>query len=139
MKALDIIKKFEGLRLTAYQDQGGVWTVGYGATGPDIKHGTVWTQEKADADLASRVAHLEEQLLKLVKKPMTDNQKAAFLSLCYNIGIGAFGSSTALREFNASNIAAAADAILKWNHIGKIENAGLTKRRHQEREIFLTA
>lgn len=45
----DLTKFNEGCRLTAYQDGGGVWTIGWGHTGPDILEGLVWPQDKADA------------------------------------------------------------------------------------------
>lgn len=137
MTSLEAIKRFEGLRLTAYQDQGGVWTVGYGATGSEIVQGTVWTQAQADADLSLRVAHLEMQLLRLITVDLTQAQLTALTSLAYNIGIGAFGSSSCLAALNAGKAAEAADDILKWHFVGHTDNAGLRMRRAAERAIFL--
>ena len=53
---LALLKQFEGCNLTAYQDQRGVWTIGYGHTGPEVKEGLVSTQAQADAQLAADVA-----------------------------------------------------------------------------------
>jgi lysozyme len=143
MDAVDLIKRFEGLRLKAYQDQAGVWTVGYGATGPNIGPHTIWTQAQADADLIHRVAVLRQQVDKLIHVHATENQENALLSLAYNIGIGGLASSSAIRDLNGGNIQAAADDFLKWKFITvngqKVENAGLLKRRQQERALFLTA
>lgn len=47
-EGLALTREFEGCRLEAYQDQGGVWTIGYGHTGPDVHEGLTWTQEQAD-------------------------------------------------------------------------------------------
>lgn len=55
--ALSLAKASEGCRLTAYWDAfGQVWTVGWGATGPDVREGTVWSQQHADARLLQRLA-----------------------------------------------------------------------------------
>ena len=60
-----LIKKFEGLRLTAYQDMVGVWTIGYGHTGPDVKPGLTITQQQADQLLIN-------DLVTLAKSNRTD-------------------------------------------------------------------
>ncbi len=58
--AEDLVKEFEGCKLTAYRDIGGVLTVGYGHVGKDVSEGLVWTQEQADEALAHDLlaAHL---------------------------------------------------------------------------------
>jgi len=47
-KGIDFIKSFEGLRLTSYQDQAGIWTVGYGSTGPEIGPELTISREAAE-------------------------------------------------------------------------------------------
>ena len=55
--AANLAKRSEGCRLTAYWDAfGKVWTVGWGATGPDVREGTVWSQQHADSRLLQRLA-----------------------------------------------------------------------------------
>lgn len=55
--AMNLAKASEGCRLTAYWDAfGKVWTVGWGATGPDVKEGTTWSQQHADFRLLQRLA-----------------------------------------------------------------------------------
>lgn len=55
--ASNLARASEGCRLTAYWDSfGQVWTVGHGATGPDIREGTVWSQQHADSRLLQRLA-----------------------------------------------------------------------------------
>jgi lysozyme len=140
--AIDLIKKFEGLELKAYQDVAKVWTIGYGATGPGIGPGLTWTQQQADADLARRVGLLDAQLEHLLRRAPRDHQRAALLSLMYNIGAAALSGSSALRDFNAGNDQAAADDFLKWKYVTvggeKVVDEGLLKRRRQERAVFLS-
>lgn len=136
MDAVALLKRLEGIRLHAYQDVGGVWTVGYGSTGPDIHEGTTWTQEQADGALRARVAKLEHQVAEVVHVPLTPGQFAALISFSYNLGIGALRGSTLLRQLNAGNYEKASDELLRWNHVkGKVVD-GLTKRRAEERALF---
>lgn len=41
----------EGLSLKAYKDTAGVWTIGWGHTGPEVHEGLVWTREQCVAAL----------------------------------------------------------------------------------------
>ena len=89
-KAMDIIKEFEGCELKAYLDGGGVWTIGYGSTGPDIIEGLVWTQEQAEEGLVNYFNEMVEDIRDAVKFPdlLSENMLCAICSLVYNIGIG---------------------------------------------------
>lgn len=135
--ALKLVARFEGLRLEAYQDQVGVWTIGYGDTGPDIVQGVVWTQEQADASLAKRLDEFQGWMAPHITAQPTDEQMAAMTSLCYNIGIHGFLGSSVLRKFNEGDIQGAADSFLLWNKGGGRVLKGLDWRRHEERKIFL--
>lgn len=134
---LPLVKGFESRRLNAYQDSVGVWTIGYGATGPGIVRGAVWTCEKAEADLSARLAKLGSQVGACVTRTLTDNQKAALVSFAYNVGINALRSSTLLKKLNTGDFDGAADEFLRWNKAGGKVLAGLTNRRAQERKVFL--
>lgn len=141
MTVLDLIKKivgsFEGCKLTAYKDVKGIWTIGWGYAGADVFEGEVWSQQEADDHLAAFLKHVIENVVHNVKTPFTDNQLAAFCSLAYNIGLGAFDHSTLLFKFNSGDSVAAADEFLRWNKgNGKVID-GLTNRRRMERELFL--
>lgn len=136
--ALALIKKWEGCKLVAYQPvPGDVWTIGFGATGPDIQQGTRWTQEQADADLLSRLAVLERQVDSHVTFSLFDNELGACLSLAYNIGIRNFVDSTLLVKVNEGNMDEAADEFLKWDHFHGRVLPGLLNRRKDERAVFL--
>lgn len=140
---LDLIKKWEGCRLTAYQDSVGVWTIGYGLTSAaglvEVKKGMTITQRQADAYLVQALAKYEAAVEKAITRPMTQPQFDAMTSLCYNIGPGAFAGSTLVRRFNAGDIAGAADAFLMWNKAGGKVLKGLENRRKDERALFLKA
>lgn len=136
--AVAFIKAHEDCRLTAYRDQGGVWTVGYGATGPRIGAGTVWTQAEADADLQSRLAILASSVgMKTQPLRLTEQQSAALMSFAYNAGLGAFGSSHVLQFVLARDWLNAAKALLQWDHVAGVESLGLLKRRMAEGALFL--
>jgi lysozyme len=132
-----IIKSFEGLRLKAYSDVVGVVTIGYGETGKHITPGMRISIEQAEKYLRGRIERLQNEIDTLVKVPLNDNQLSALISLCYNIGINAFASSTLLVKLNKSQYVEAADQFLRWDHAGGKIIAGLTKRRKAERKLFL--
>jgi lysozyme len=138
-KGEDLIKSFESCKLTAYRDQRGIWTCGWGATGPDISARTHWTQDQADArfdkDIEIRVKQLNDFL---DGAPTTQDQFDALLSLGYNIGMGALKGSTALRKHIIGDHAGAATAILMWNKTNGQPNKGLTRRREAERKLYLS-
>lgn len=137
--AVELVKEFEGCNLHAYQDGGGVWTVGYGATGPKIGPGTVWAQEQAEADLAHRLDEVRTALGKLVDiRELNENQIAALVSFIYNVGVHAFAKSTMLGFIQTKNWIAGAKEFPKWNHDNGKEVKGLLKRRLKEAYIFLS-
>jgi lysozyme len=143
VSALNLIKKFEGLELTSYPDTGGIWTIGYGNTVNKDTSQAIKPGDKIDLATAERwlkmdVAEREKKIKGLIKVPVTANQMAAMTSLAYNIGTGAFGSSTLLRLLNqGADKKLVADQFLRWNKVHGKEVKGLTKRRKLERELFL--
>lgn len=140
-KNKDAIKEHEGLRLVAYLDSVGVWTIGYGDTGKDVVKGLTITKEQAENRLSKRLAEFEGYVNKAVKVKLTQNQFDALVSLVYNIGPTNFNESTLLRKLNAGDYAGAADQFLVWNK-GRVDGKlvainGLTNRRKSERKLFL--
>lgn len=138
MNAIDLVKKFEGLSLKSYQDIGGVWTIGYGSTGPDIGPNMTWSEQDADQRLNLDVMAIENQIKKLVVVPLTENQEAALTSFVYNEGIGHLESSTLLKMLNDKDYNGAADQFLRWVKVDGQSVDGLKNRRTMERQIFLT-
>ncbi len=138
---LDLIKMFEGLRLEAYVDAVGIWTIGYGHT-KGVRAGMVITEEKAEQFLREDLADAEGAVSRLVKVPVNGNEFSALASLVFNIGSGNFQRSTVLRRLNAEDRVGAADAIEWWNK-GRVNGVltvlpGLVRRRAAEKALFLT-
>jgi lysozyme len=145
---LPIIKQFEGFRANPYKDSAGIPTIGYGTIlYPDGKAVTMndppVTEPQAEGFLRYQMSLKSKTIATYLTRAATLHQAAAMLSLTYNIGTGAFKSSTVLRKFNAADIPASADAFLMWDKAvvdGQLVVVpGLHKRRVQERTIFLTA
>ncbi|MEA5463045.1 lysozyme [Leptothoe sp. PORK10 BA2] len=133
---IGLIKSFEGLRLKAYQDAVGVWTIGYGTT-RGVKPGQEITEAQAEALIKNDLARFEQDVNQAVRVPINDNQFAALVSFTYNVGSGAMRSSTLLRKLNNRDITGAADEFPRWNRAGGRVLAGLTRRRNAERALFL--
>ena len=132
-----LVQEFEGCRLDAYRCPAGIPTIGYGATGPDIRMGMVWTQEQADARLVEDLARFAAGVERLVQVDLTDNQFAALVSFAYNVGLGALAGSTLLRKLNAGDYLGAADQLPRWARAGGRIMPGLSRRRLAERALFL--
>ncbi len=145
-ETLALIKEFEGLELDAYIDAVGVWTIGYGTTaaagvGISPKRGMRITEAEAEEYLRRGIDKFATQIRPYFTREPNANQFGAFVSLAYNIGPSAFRGSSALRKFNAGDLAGAADAILLWNkgtvNGKKVMLRGLVRRREAERAMFL--
>src|SRR5271166_24170 len=136
--ALDLIKTYEGCKLQAYEDQRGVWTVGWGTTGPGINERTVVSQGVANGMLLGDVSRVSQDVSALVGINLNQNQFDAVVSLVYNIGLGAFKSSTMLKLILAHKLPEAADEFPKWDHVNGVVNPGLLGRRLAEQKLFQT-
>ena len=140
---LDLIKEWEGCKLTAYQDIVGVWTIGYGTTaaaglGITPAKGMTITQERAEELLRQGVEEFAVKVDALITSPVNQNERGAIISLAYNVGTGALSKSTVLRELNAGNKDKAAAAFKMWNKAGGKVVQGLVNRRNAEITLFLT-
>lgn len=134
---LNLIKKSEGYRAQAYLDTGKVPTIGYGTT-KGVKMGQVITEEQATIYLMRDVAGAEATVSKLVKVPLTQNQFDALVCFVYNVGSGAFSTSTLLRQLNLGMYDTVPTQLLRWNKDnGRVIN-GLTTRRQNEGALFQT-
>ena len=121
----------------AYDDGGGVWTISWGLTGPDIKKGTVWTPRKCTAEFNKRVEDFEAKVRAECTREPNENQLAAMVCLAFNIGIAAFKGSTVLRMHNAGKWAEAANAFSMWKKDNGVVLSGLVKRRAQEAALYI--
>jgi lysozyme len=142
---LNLIEHWESLKLEAYLDPAGVPTIGYGTirypNGQKVKLGDTITDAEAEVFLASDVGEVVNSLNNILKNVvLNQNQFDAIVSLCYNIGVGAFQGSTVLKELIAGDYSAAAKAFELWNK-GTVDGvkvvlAGLVNRRRDERNLF---
>ena len=139
-RGLNLTKAFEGFILEAYQDQGGVWTIGYGHT-RGVKAGDSITQLQADALLAGDVQEAVQAVHRLVHAPLSQNQFDALVDLQFNAGAITYRNpngepSGILQRLNAGDMEGAAREFQRWNKIGTVPNRGLTRRRLAEAQLF---
>ena len=124
------------MRLTAYQDQVGVWTIGYGHTGPDVTAGLTITIAEAQALLAQDVSSAAACVNTAVAVKLTQQEFDALVDFVFNLGTGAFKGSTMLRDLNAGDFANAAAQFDLWDRAGGAVVAGLLRRRQAEAALF---
>jgi lysozyme len=136
LDGIALVKQFEGCKLEAYDDGGGVQTIGYGHT-DGVREGQACTQEQADCWLSGELAKIAQWLDKTLAIDVSQKQFDALCSFVYNVGEGAFLKSTLLRKLNAGDIAGAAAEFQKWDHDNGRVVAGLTKRRAAEARLFM--
>jgi len=141
-RGIDLLKSFEGRELEAYQDIAGVWTIGYGHTGPDVEPGMRISEREAEALLRKDLRPREDAVDRLASVPLNQNEFDALVSFVYNVGVDAFSGSTARKRLNRGDRLGAADALTWWNKatVGGVlrEVLGLTRRRAAEKALFLT-
>ena len=133
---INLIKNYEGCRLTAYKCPAGVWTIGYGHTA-GVKQGDKITQLQADTLLTIDLQKFENAVNKAVKKPITQNEFDALVSFAFNVGTGNFEKSTLLRLVNMGQFELAAKQFERWIYAGGKPLTGLKKRRLAEKTLFL--
>ena len=140
-KGINVLKGFEGLRLEAYQDIGGVWTIGYGHTsaagGMKVDKGLIITNEQAEQLLKDDLARMTYPVIKRwVDVPLTQGQFDALASFTYNLGEGQVSKSTLLKLLNNQDYQGAANEFERWVYAGNTKVNGLIRRRENERELF---
>ena len=129
------IKGFEKLALVAYQDEGGIWTCGYGHTAGVIA-GETCDQDEADAWFDGDVEHAEAVVDGTAPLALSQNQFDALVSFAYNVGVGAYLHSTLLNLLKAGDSAGAAAQFLVWDHVDGVVSDGLLRRRTAEQALF---
>lgn len=141
-QGIEIIKKFEGLKLKAYKCPVGIPTIGYGATfyanKQFVKMGDVITKTQAEELLLMLVSDFAKKVDILVKGiNLKQNQFDALVSFAYNVGPANLANSTLLKKLKVNpNDESIEDEFKKWNKAGGEVLAGLTKRRNEEWELF---
>lgn len=138
--ALDLIKRFEDLRLEAYLCPAGVWTIGWGHTA-GVRPGDSTTPQQAEELLQGDVAAVEDNLHKVIHVQLTEGQWEALVSLCFNLRGGALAlprlAPRLVAKVNSGDFAGAAEEFLDIDRANGHVLAGLARRRQAERELFL--
>ena len=134
-KGVKLIEQREGVRLGAYRDSRGLWTIGVGHLSNDyfrVHPGQIISQAKALELFAHDLGEVEATLDKCLKRTVNQSQFDALASLGYNIGCGGLAHSSVVHWINSGNMQHAADAFMQWVH-----PAVLRGRRESERKQFL--
>lgn len=134
---LALIKSFEKLALTAYRDQGGLWTIGWGHT-DGVKEGDICTAETAEEYLDQDLLCAEESVEQRVTVPLGNNEFAGLVPFVFNVGDTQFKESTLLRKLNEGGYGLVPTYLRSWIFVkGKISQ-GLVKRRAAEAALWST-
>jgi lysozyme len=121
----------EGLRLKAYQDVKGIWTIGVGHTGPDVVEGLVIGELHAYDLFHLDIAWAEDAVNENVHAPLTQNQFDALVSFVFNIGETQFVRSTMLKKLNKMDYVGATKEFDRW-----VIPIQVTSRRMSEKAQF---
>jgi len=143
---VDLIKKFEGLhkvmqdgRIRSYRCPAGRWTIGYGHT-KGVRSGMHITKEQADQFLLEDLQEYEKAVSDHVEVPLSQAQFDALVSFAFNVGVGAFRTSTLLKRLNAGRFEDIPEQLMRWNKATvdgvKTVLPGLTRRRAAEAALF---
>lgn len=134
----ELIRRFEGLRLRAYLCPAGVWTCGYGSTGPDVGPGTVWTLEYATQRMRQDAQRFAAGTLRLCPG-LHSGFLAAIADFAYNLGLTRLKASTLRRRILAGDWEGACDELVKWTRGGGRVLPGLVLRRAAEVRLIREA
>lgn len=135
--AVPLVAWYEGYRPSAYLDPVGMPTICYGHTAT-ARLGQTKSREQCDQLLAADLGDAFRAIDRRVQVPLPDTTRAALASWVYNVGEGAFASSTLLRLLNAGDIRGACEQLPRWVYAKGKQLPGLVKRRAAERELCLT-
>jgi len=136
---LSLTESFESCKLTAYQDIRGIWTIGWGHTGPDVFEGLTITPVQADALLLRDVQSAVNRVNALVMVSITQSEFDALVDFAFNCGCTAFAGSTMLKLLNHGDYSGAASQFDLWDHASGVVVAGLLRRREAETQEFQAA
>lgn len=140
INGINLIKSFEGCRLTAYKDSVGIPTIGWGNTqyenGVKVKIGDKITQERADELFLLIVKKFSQGVNQRVHE-INQNQFDALVSFSYNVGLGNLDASTLLKKVKKNpNDPTIPAEFHKWNRANGKVLPGLTRRRHAESALY---
>ncbi|MGD0737274.1 MAG: lysozyme [Terracidiphilus sp.] len=139
-KGLALLKNSEGFRSQSYLDVAGIRTIAYGHRILPTESFPNGIDEAQGAELLTGDVRVAENAVKrLVKVELVQCQFDALVDFVYNLGPRRLEASTLLRMLNIGRYGAAADELLRWDHAGAHENAGLKARREAEFMLWHSA
>lgn len=128
--------QWEGTKYVPYYDMAGILTVCQGYTGKDIIKTKQYSPTECKQILSQALAKHQAGILQCINVPLTQYQLDAFTLFAYNVGVGAFcSSSTVLKPLNQGNYSVACDGLMKWVFVNGKEVQGLKNRREYERKM----
>jgi lysozyme len=133
---LALTRRFEGFRAEAYQDSAGVWTIGYGHTGPEVREGQRISEFEAEALLRTDLAAAVVCIRRAVRVEITQAQFDALADFCFNVGRGNFLNSSLLRYVNREEFGSVFVQFGLWIHADGKVVPGLVRRRVAEAALF---
>jgi lysozyme len=136
LKGLEVLKDFEDLRLVAYDDGGGVWTLGYGHT-EGVKPGDSCSEEQAEEWLRQDLEPAEREVNGSVKVPLTQSMYDALVIFVFNVGVKAFRDSQLLSLLNQKEYFKVPEQLCRWRYDGGKPVRGLMIRRLREALLFM--
>jgi len=134
-EGIELLKKFEGCKLEAYQDSVGVWTIGYGHT-KGVYKGMTISQDDAEEMLEEEMEEYEGYIEEYVEVPLSQNEFDALVCWVYNLGPTNLRNSTLLMVLNQSKFDEVPEQIKRWNKAGGEILKGLVRRREAEALLF---
>lgn len=136
-----LIRKYESCRLVSYKCPAGVWTIGWGSThyadGKSVREGDEISQDLADALLINYIQKNIVPVFEKIPYKLTENQKEAISSLCYNIGVPSFTKSKCYKAMCEKDWKVMLENWDWYSANGKVQK-GLVKRRSEEAYLFCT-
>jgi lysozyme len=132
--AVPLVMLYEGYVPWVHRDPIGRLAACYGHDDQTLTPGKRFTAAECQAMLDQDLLK-HAQALDCIKHPLTDGQKAAFVSFAFNVGNKAFCDSTLARKANAGDMPGACAELSRWTRAGGRELPGLVKRRAAEREL----
>ncbi len=131
------VAEHEGLVLGTYVDPVGILSACFGQTGPELELGQRFSEQECLAMLADDLEVFDRQLTNLVRVPITDSERAAYLSFMYNVGAQNFSDSTLRKKLLRGDRVGACNELSRWVYAKGKKLQGLVNRRKAERQLCL--
>lgn len=139
-EGLALIRRFEGFRGEAYRCPAGIWTIGYGHTSaagpPRVEPGMTMSEAEAARVLARDVERFAKEVRAALAREVSPAQFSALVSFAFNVGMGAFRTSSVLKRVNDGDFDAVPERLKLWVKAKGRTFPGLVRRRAAEAEMF---